>query len=91
MFFRWWEIPAVQIVFQVGSFGDNPYTIFLGQNQWYHFGVGAPPILVYLDVHWGCGLLTHGHMFAIVSKVLASLRARIAIVRQKLRTCWTQA
>ena len=21
-----------------------------GQNQWYHFGVGAPPIL---DVHWG--------------------------------------
>ena len=29
----------------------------VGQNQWYHFGVGAPPILVYLsgdwDVHWG--------------------------------------
>ena len=30
-----------------------------------HFGVGAPPILVYLggewDVHWGYGILTHGH------------------------------
>ena len=29
----------------------------VGQNQWYHFGVGAPPILVYVsgdwDVHWG--------------------------------------
>ena len=29
----------------------------VGQNQWYHFGVGAPPILVYFsgdwDVHWG--------------------------------------
>ena len=27
------------------------------QNQWYHFGVGAPPILVYFsgdwDIHWG--------------------------------------
>ena len=30
------------------------------------FGVGAPPILVYFSgdwaVHWGYGLLTHGHM-----------------------------
>ena len=28
----------------------------VGQNQWYHFGVGAPPILVYFsgdwDVYW---------------------------------------
>ena len=27
------------------------------QNQWYHFGIGAPPILVHFsgdgDVHWG--------------------------------------
>ena len=34
----------------------------VGQNQWYHFGVGAPPILVYFsgdwDVHWGYGILT---------------------------------
>ena len=32
----------------------------LGQNQWYHFGVGAPPILSYFsgdwDVHWGYDL-----------------------------------
>ena len=38
----------------------------VGQKQWYHFGVGAPPILVYFtgdwDVHWGYGILTHGHM-----------------------------
>ena len=31
----------------------------VGQNQWYHSGVGAPPILVYFsgdwDVHWGTG------------------------------------
>ena len=34
---------------------------------WYHFGVCAPPILVYVsgdwDVHWGYGLLTHGHLY----------------------------
>ena len=38
----------------------------VGQNQWYHFGVGALPILVNFsgdwDVHRGYGLLTHGHM-----------------------------
>ena len=32
----------------------------MGQNQWYHFKVGAPPILVYFsgnwDVHWGYDL-----------------------------------
>ena len=37
------------------------------QNQWYHFGIGAPPILVYFrrdwDAHRGYGVLTHGHMF----------------------------
>ena len=38
-----------------------PYTnMAVGQNQWYHFGVGAPPILVYFsgdwDVHWGYDL-----------------------------------
>ena len=38
----------------------------VAQNQWYHFGVGASPILVYFsgdsDFHWGYGLLTHGHI-----------------------------
>ena len=33
------------------------------QNQWYHFGIGAPPILVFFsgdwDVHWGYLVLTH--------------------------------
>ena len=32
----------------------------MGQKQWYHFGLGAPPILVYFsgdwDVHWGYDL-----------------------------------
>ena len=32
----------------------------MGQNQWYHFGVCAPPILVFFsgdwDVHWGYDL-----------------------------------
>ena len=41
--------------------------VAVGQHQWYHFGVGAPPILVYFsgdwDVHWGYGLLTHGHVW----------------------------
>ena len=40
----------------------------VGQNQWYHFGVGAPPMLVYFsrdwDVHWGYGILNHGRMLA---------------------------
>ena len=40
----------------------------MGQNQWYHFGVGAPPSLVHFsgdwDVHWGYFFfLTHGHVF----------------------------
>ena len=38
----------------------------VGQNQWYHFGEVHHPILVYSsedwDVHWGYGILTHGHM-----------------------------
>ena len=42
----------------------------VGQNQWYHFGVGAPPILVYFsgdwDVHWGYGILTHNQMIKCI-------------------------
>ena len=38
----------------------------VGQHQWYHFGVGAPAILVYFsgdwDVHWGYGVLTHSQI-----------------------------
>ena len=36
------------------------------QKQWYLFGIGAPPILVYFigdwDVHWGHGVLIHGQL-----------------------------
>ena len=38
--------------------------ISVGQNQWYHFAVGARPILVYFsgvwDVYWVYGILIHG-------------------------------
>ena len=41
------------------SNGRHAY-VAVGQNQRYHFGVGAPPILVYFagdwDVHWGYDL-----------------------------------
>ena len=33
----------------------------VGQNQWYHFGVGAQ-FSGDWDVHWGYRVLTHGHM-----------------------------
>ena len=40
--------------------------VAVGQNQWCHFGVGAPPILVYFsgdwDVHQGTGVLTHSQV-----------------------------
>ena len=40
--------------------------LWLSKPMGSHFGVGAPPILVYVggdwDVHWGYGVLTHGHM-----------------------------
>ena len=36
---------------------NNHFDQAVGQNQWYHFGAGAPPILVNFsgdwDVHWG--------------------------------------
>ena len=32
----------------------------VGQNRWYHFGVGAP-FSGDWDVHWGYGIWTHGH------------------------------
>ena len=44
----------------------GPPNMAVGQNQWYHFGIGAQPIFVYFsedwDVRWGYGILTHGHM-----------------------------
>ena len=44
------ENPPLTIICQMAA----------GQNQWYHFGVGAPPTFVYLsgdwDVNWGYDL-----------------------------------
>ena len=46
------------------------------QNQWYHFGIGAPLILVYFsgdwDVHWGYGVLTHGQLKPPFSALLGA-------------------
>ena len=45
---------------------DCQTLLAVGQNQWYHFGIGALPILVYSsgdwDVHWRYAVLTHGHL-----------------------------
>ena len=37
----------------------NQISQAVGQNQWHHFGVGAPPILVYFSGDWDvhCGVL----------------------------------
>ena len=66
----------------------------MGQNQWCHVGVGAPPILVYFsgdwDVHWGYGILTHGHLLDLmcfaksgleIDKALKLARARKGVKR----------
>ena len=54
--------------------------VAVGQNQWYHFGVGAPPILVYFsgdwDVHWVYGVLTHGRMLQCQTKRKAGWKPR---------------
>ena len=46
--------------------GSPDVTYGCGSTIGSHFGVGAPPILVYFsgdwDVHWRNGTLTHGHM-----------------------------
>ena len=63
----------------------------MGQNEWYHFGVGAPPILVYFsgdwDVHWGHGILTHGHMGWCLCRVQNGLIPKCAasVVHRELQ------
>ena len=62
------------------------------QNQWYHFGIGAPPILIYLsgdwDVHRGSlWVLTHGnHMFprAFLRPGAAPLPGKLGGVQKKV-------
>ena len=54
----------------------------VGQNQWYHFGVGAPHILVYFsgdwDVHWGYGMAIWHHfgggLFSFAVRLLGEWR-----------------
>ena len=52
------DITPKEVSHQMCTRGD----VAVGQNQWYHFGVGAPPVLVYFsgdwDVHWGNWRLT---------------------------------
>ena len=60
---RW--VSVCQVVGAVGQsvarFSNSIYRkkqqLAVGQHQWYHLGVGEPPILVYFswdwDVHWG--------------------------------------
>ena len=42
----------------------------VGQNQWYNFGVGAPPILVYFsgdwEVHWGGARKTGSYIYIYI-------------------------
>ena len=46
------------------------HDLVVGQHQWYHFKVGAQPMLVYFsgdwDVHWGYGLLVCGHLLCCI-------------------------
>ena len=48
------------------STGQAPCHKWLWVKTICHFGVGAPPILVYFggdwDVHWEYGVLTHGQI-----------------------------
>ena len=37
---------------KVDSMKTDSEHMAVGQNQWYHFGVGAPPILVYFSGDW---------------------------------------
>ena len=62
----------------------------MGQNQWYHFGIGAPPILVYFsgdgDVHWGYGILTHGQLASLDSPGTSTPLVEI----QRRRLSWKE-
>ena len=53
---KWWVGNPIHVHLQLKA---NRYVAMV-QNQWYHFGVGAPPILVSFsgdwDVHWGYDL-----------------------------------
>ena len=64
----------------------------VGQSQWYHFRVGAPLILVYFigdwDVHWGYGILTHGHMSHEVTLAVGNIHK---VIQEKTPTSCPEA
>ena len=65
----------------------------VGQNHWYHFGVGAPAVLVYFsgdwDVHWGYGILTHGHMIASCKAISQALTLTLCCSRLHFPCRWS--
>ena len=67
----------------------GPY-MAVGQHQWYRFGVGAPPIFVQFsrdwDVHWGYGILTHGHMGGCFLRVPPVFLGLVQSERQPTRS-----
>ena len=48
-----------------------PKYVAVGQNEWDHFEVGAPTILVNFsgdgDVHWGHNILTYGYVLIVLN------------------------
>ena len=58
-----WLARSISRAVQASSFpfsNQPPKEMAVVQHQWYHFGVGVPPISVYFtgdwDVHWGYDL-----------------------------------
>ena len=63
----------------------------VGRNQWYHFGVGAPPIFVYLSGDWDVhgGILTHGHSSG--SNLRTCPCGALALSESQALTCMSRA
>ena len=63
------------------------------QNQWYHVGIGAPPILVYLVgigmFTGGTGFLTHGHIVFRASPFGKSSPVIVGIRGGMMRLAWS--
>ena len=59
----WGEVAGVSL----GEAQNQLHLTTWSKNQWYHFWIAAPPILVFFsgdwDVHWGCGVSTYGYFW----------------------------
>ena len=65
--------------------------VAVGPNQWYHFGVGAPPILEKQkrgdwDVHWGYGILTRGHVLLFYVVLILELPSISSMEYEQVHT-----